>query len=186
MRVMSLVRRVVLAAVVVGLLVSSSPSPADAQVPVGAPGPGWVAQDGGWLPPGHPAIRVPAPVPPPPTAPVVAPLVPGMALPTLTGCDHVNPYTGLTSSDCVIGTYRVGRVYWFTDVERALVIGVTQDARGVEVVTVQFLDALGGHRGGPDHLLTFRNDGTFRPWVWLAEHAPHLVGRVDALLGGQR
>jgi len=69
----------------------------------------------------------------------------------------------------------VGRVYWFTDVERALVIGVTQDARGVEVVTVQFLDELGGHRGGTDHLLTFKNNGTFRPWVWLAAHAPHLL-----------
>ena len=29
-----------------------------------APGPGWVCQDGGWLPPGHPQIRPPTPAPP--------------------------------------------------------------------------------------------------------------------------
>lgn len=33
-----------------------------------APGPAWVCQDGGWLPPGHPAIRPTAP-PPPDTRP---------------------------------------------------------------------------------------------------------------------
>jgi len=31
-----------------------------------APGPGWVCQDGGWLPPGHPLIRPPTPAPPAP------------------------------------------------------------------------------------------------------------------------
>jgi len=69
-----------------------------------------------------------------------------------------------------LGQYRVGRIYWFTDVERAIVLSVTADPQGVEVVTVQFLDALGGHRGGPDHVLAFKNDGTLRPWVWLADH----------------
>mgnify|MGYP000844798409 CR=1 FL=1 len=36
-----------------------------------APGPAWVCQDGGWLPPGHPNIRRPEPPPPPPNPLVV-------------------------------------------------------------------------------------------------------------------
>jgi hypothetical protein len=36
------------------------------------PGPSWVCQDGGWLPPGHPNIRkAPEPPPPPPNPLVV-------------------------------------------------------------------------------------------------------------------
>lgn len=37
------------------------------------PGIGWVCQDGGWLPPGHPAIRNPPPPPPPLTIADVQP-----------------------------------------------------------------------------------------------------------------
>ncbi len=43
-----------------------------------SPGPGWVCQDGGWLPPGHPAIKTPAPTP---TAPSANPFRPMLTYP---------------------------------------------------------------------------------------------------------
>lgn len=53
--------------IVIGFALAAVGLTPEAQQPCGpSPGPGWVCQDGGWLPPGHPAIRPvgPAPVPP--------------------------------------------------------------------------------------------------------------------------
>lgn len=152
----------------IGVLAQSTPG--------GAPGPGWVQMaNGGWLPcshpatAGHPGCASTPTAPTPPTTPTAPPT--GYGPGGLTGCDFPDPSRpNGRSIACVIGQYRVGRVYWFTDVERAIVLSVAADALGVEVVTVQFLDALGAHRGDHNHVLAFRNDGSLRPWVWLANH----------------
>lgn len=140
-----------------------------------SPGAGWVQMsNGGWLPCSHPAASQHsgcATTPPNDTTtpPIVSSPVYGPG--GLTGCDFPDATSpNGRSTACVLGQYRVGRIYWFTDVERAIVLSVAADVNGIEVVTVQFLDALGGHRGAPDHVMAFKNNGTYRPWVWLAEH----------------
>lgn len=161
---------------VVVAFVAALTAPALAQQ-AGAPGPGWVLMpDGGWLPCSHPAAATHAGCATTPTTEVPVVTTPS-ATPTtyppggLTGCDYPDPtMPSGRSIACATGQYRVGRVYWFTDIERAIVLSVAVDVRGVEVVTVQFLDALGAHRGDHDHVLAFRNDGSMRPWVWLALH----------------
>lgn len=146
----------IVAAIVVTLLL---PVSAQASCPnTTAPAPGWVQLPNcGWLPGNHPAAQ-------PATTPTVVPPPAPVQVETLTGCDHLNPYTGRTSDECVIGTYRIGRVYAFGTVERGLVIGLAALPNGTEIVTVAFLDSLGSHRGGPDHVWSFKNDGSYRPW----------------------
>ena len=149
----------VLVAVVAGMGVTAEAQRA-------APGPGWVQMpDGGWLPPGHPATQGMAS-----TTITVIPVPTVTPVEVLTGCDHLDTATGRKATDCVIGTYRVGKVYAFGTVERAIVLGVAASPSGVEVVTVQFLDVFGTHRGGPDHVLAFRNDGAYRPWTYTSEN----------------
>jgi hypothetical protein len=63
-----------LAALLIALTVSA------VQCSTPAPGPGWVCQNGGWLPPGHPAIKQPAPQPQA-TAPSANPFRPMLAYP---------------------------------------------------------------------------------------------------------
>lgn len=128
-----------------------------------APGAGWViGPDGGWLPPDNPVAR--AVMTQAPQAPTVVPVE------VLTGCDFPSPYVSGPNTSCLIGTYRIGRIYAFGQVEKAQVIGLSVLPNGVEVVTVAFLDALGTHRGGPDFVWSFKNDGTYRPWTFTHEN----------------
>lgn len=88
-----------------------------ASCPTVQPGPDWVCQDGGWLPPGHPSIvAAPAPLPPAPVPPqgAQAPLVPGFqvghtyrrdasgALIYITGLVVVKSGYAVLAAECVI------------------------------------------------------------------------------------
>ena len=153
-----------------------------------SPGPGWVAQDGGWLPPGHPAIRAVTSTPETPlqaceraqpTGATSLDLLKacGHLLGTpLPGCEHVNAYAEPERAvECseralkanpptvTIRHFVLGGLYARPYSERTiLIIGTALGLDGVEVVTAQVVDPE-PERGTP---VAFLNDGGVTAGQW--------------------
>jgi len=115
--------------------------------------------NGGWVPFDHPSAQTFV------VAGVSAQGEPGTVENPLLGCENISPYTG--KPECRIGTYRIGKVYSYGPSIRMRVIGLSVATNGVEVVTMQFVEAYGGTRSDVlPEVWSFRNDGTLRPWEW--------------------
>lgn len=135
-----------------------------------SPGPDFVLMpNGGYLHKTHPAAQaylatlapsVPTPeTPAPPSTPIPTPIPHDVSEP----CDYVSPY--LDRPACVVGDYRIGRLYQF-GASQGVVIGLSMASHGGEVVTVQWVYA-DPHIPGvevPIQVWAFRNDGSPRPW----------------------
>ncbi|MBK9497079.1 MAG: hypothetical protein IPO08_21710 [Xanthomonadales bacterium] len=180
------IARVVLIAFVLGVA-SSTAAQTTPAIPA-SPGIGWVQQDGGWLPPGHPGIRPPAPALSPLDA-CVAEQPPGSTpldlfracaqhLPrtVVPGCEQVNAYAEPDrAADCAarsitenppaktIKTFTLGHVYGRPYGERTiLIIGRALGIDGVEVITAQVVHPA-RERGTP---VAFLNDGGITAGQW--------------------
>jgi len=129
------------------IALSSVPSSAQTCVVPPSPGPGWVMQDCGWLPPGHPAIRAT----------------------TVEQCRALNPYTqpdelkvclaALPPTPKTIPTFVLGGTYGYApymSTRTVIIIGKSLGMDGVEIITAQIV-LPESQRGNP---LAFRNDGS--------------------------
>jgi hypothetical protein len=115
------------------------------------PSPAFVCVNGGWLPPGHPGIPAPAAVP--------TQLDPD--------CQNLDPYAdGEKAAECArrplpgasTPVFLIGHVYAYGYMtQQARVLGISQETKGVQVVTFEWL---------PESL----NDGV------VAMHTPPSVG----------
>jgi hypothetical protein len=119
-----------------------------------SPGPGWVMQDCGWLPPGHPSIRVTT---------------------TVEDCRSLNPYTQPEALKVCLAAipptttgvnFVLGQTYGlapYMSTRTIIVIGKSLGLDGVEVITGQIV-LPASQRGAP---IAFRNDGSRDAARWV-------------------
>lgn len=120
---------------------------ASAPCPSVQPSPAWVCQDGGWLPPGHPAIRPPADPTPPAGAPVCDPRPDPYAEPDRAAACSAWDHATRPPAPASVPEYVVDAVYQdrthMTDF-RIVVLSVSRTLEGVPVVTVERVAPVAG------------------------------------------